>query len=429
MSKPLSRPGPDIVVIEARTRAARTTSSSASGPRHRRAAWRSDTGQRARVRTRTNPGSLFEEWLVVDYGEPQPRRQRSRTGYSGSPVLLVWCAVAAGVSFRPSDPQSQNLAESWQGGSWSVTLAPNQLQSIDSLSDVSCSSTKSCRGCRKLVSQRVAVRVVCRDLERVRLGDRRHPGPEWFYHRTHPDLQDLGLVEADGMSVLVERQQPTANPFQAPRSAHNARRRASNIAIIAFSLLATAFAVAVLLYLLLYILRQGIPYLNIDLFTKNATPNGEPGGGLANSIQGSLILVGLASLFGIPLGLFTGIYLSEFGGRGLIATSVRFLVDVLAGIPTILFGLFAWIFIVVPQQSFSGLAGRRGPGDYHDPDCGAHLGGSVAPGPKELRRGLARIGRDRVAHDPARGHSSGRKASLPGIVLAMARVAGETARS
>ena len=80
------------------------------------------------------------------------------------------------------------------------------------------------------------------------------------------------------------------------------------------------------------------------------------GGRPGNSIQGSLILVGLASLFGIPLGLFTGIYLSEFG-RGAIATGVRFLVDVLTGIPTIIFGLFAWIFIVVPQQGFSGLAG------------------------------------------------------------------------
>ena len=158
------------------------------------------------------------------------------------------------------------------------------------------------------------------------------------------------------MSVMAERQQQAANPFAAPRTAHNARRRASNIAIIALALLATTFAVAVLLFLLLYVLRAGLPYINIDLFTKIPTPNGEPGGGLANSIQGSLILVGLASLFGIPLGLFTGIYLSEFG-RGSIAMGVRFLVDVLTGIPTIIFGLFAWIFIVVPQQGFSGLAG------------------------------------------------------------------------
>src|SRR6266702_780386 len=189
------------------------------------------------------------------------------------------------------------------------------------------------------------------------------------------------------MSILVQEQQPAANPFQAPRTAHNARRRVSNIAIVVLSLLATAFAVAVLLYLLLYVLRAGLPYINIDLFTKIPTPNGEPGGGIGNAIQGSLILVGLASLFGIPLGLFTGIYLAEFG-HGAFATGIRFLVDVLTGVPTIIFGLIAWVYIVVPQQSFSGLAG------------GVALGIIMIPI-------VAGPGRDRVAHDPARGHPRG----------------------
>jgi phosphate transport system permease protein len=229
------------------------------------------------------------------------------------------------------------------------------------------------------------------------------------------------------MSVMVERQQPAANPFQAPRTAHNARRRASNIAIVFFSLLATAFAVAVLLFLLLYVLRQGLPYINIDLFTKIPTPNGEPGGGLANSIQGSLILVGLASLFGIPLGLFTGIYLSEFGGRGAFATGVRFLVDVLTGIPTILFGLFAWIFIVVPQQSFSGLAGGVALGIIMIPIVARTSEEVLRLVPKELREASLALGATesrtilRVVIPAA---SSG---IITGIVLAMARVAGETA--
>src|SRR5436309_13733896 len=134
------------------------------------------------------------------------------------------------------------------------------------------------------------------------------------------------------MSILVEKQSVT-NPFQPPRTAHNARRRASNIAIVILSLLAATFAVIVLLYLLLYVLRAGLPYINLDLFTKIPTPNRAPGGALGPAIQGSLILVGLASLFGVPLGLFTGIYLSEFG-RGTFATGIRFLVDVLTGIPT-----------------------------------------------------------------------------------------------
>ena len=226
-------------------------------------------------------------------------------------------------------------------------------------------------------------------------------------------------------AALVE-QQPTANPFQAPRTAHNARRRVSNIAIIVLSLLATAFAVIVLLYLLLYVLRAGLPYINLDLFTRIPAPNGEPGGGLGPAIQGSLILVGLASLFGVPLGLFTGIYLSEFG-RGAIAMGVRFLVDVLTGVPTIIFGLFAWIFIVVPQQTFSGLAGGVALGIIMIPIVARTSEEVLHLVPTELREASLALGATesrtilRVVIPAA---SSG---IITGIVLAMARVAGETA--
>jgi len=177
---------------------------------------------------------------------------------------------------------------------------------------------------------------------------------------------------------------------------------------------------------LLYVLRAGIPYINLDLFTKIPTPNGEPGGGLGPSIQGSLILVGLASLFGIPLGLSTGIFLSEFG-RGAIAMGVRFLVDVLAGIPTIIFGLFAWILIVVPQQSFSGLAGGVALGIIMIPIVARTSEEVLRLVPKELREASLALGATesrtilRVVIPAA---SSG---IVTGVVLAMARVAGETA--
>jgi phosphate transport system permease protein len=230
------------------------------------------------------------------------------------------------------------------------------------------------------------------------------------------------------MSVLVEQQPPpAANPFQAPRTAHNARRRASSIAIVVLSGLSTAFAVAVLLFLLVYVLRQGLPYINIDLFTKIPTPNGEPGGGLGPSIQGSLILVGLASLFGIPLGLFVGIYLSEFGGRGAIAMGVRFLVDVLAGVPTIIFGLFIWILVVVPQQSFSGLAGGLALGIIMIPIVARTSEEVLRLVPKELREASLALGATEsrtILRVVVPAASSG---IITGIVLAMARVAGETA--
>jgi len=227
------------------------------------------------------------------------------------------------------------------------------------------------------------------------------------------------------MSAVTEKQ-PVSHPFQPPRTAHNARRRTSNILIIVFSLLATAFAVLVLLFLLLYVLRAGLPYINLDLFTKIPTPNGAPGGGFGNAIQGSLILVGLASLFGIPLGLFTGIYLSEFG-RGPIATAVRFLVDVLTGVPTIIFGLFAWVFIVVPQQTFSGIAGGVALGIIMIPIVARTSEEVLRLVPKELREASLALGATESRTILQVVIPAARNGIITGIVLAMARVAGETA--
>lgn len=228
------------------------------------------------------------------------------------------------------------------------------------------------------------------------------------------------------MSIAREKQKTRMHPFQAPRTIHNMRRRVSNIAIIVLSLLATAFAVAVLLFLLLYVLHAGIPYLNLDLFTQIPTPNGAAGGGLGNAIQGSLILVGLAALFGVPLGLFTGIYLSELGG-GAIASGVRFLVDVLTGIPTIIFGLFAWIFIVVPQQGFSGLAGGVALGIIMIPIVARTSEEVLRLVPKELREASLALGATESRTILRVVIPAARNGIITGIVLAMARVAGETA--
>src|SRR2546425_7057118 len=116
------------------------------------------------------------------------------------------------------------------------------------------------------------------------------------------------------------------------------QRQCGNIAIIAFTAAALLLAVGMLFYLLFYVLRQGIQFINLNFFTKLPTPNGEPGGGMGEAVQGTLILLGLAALFGIPLGLFTGIYLAEFG-RGRFANTVRFLVDMLTRKRTVLANL------------------------------------------------------------------------------------------
>ena len=227
-------------------------------------------------------------------------------------------------------------------------------------------------------------------------------------------------------SVAQQEKMPVAHPFQPPRSAHELRRRVGNIVAVLFTGIAIAFAVIVLLYLLFYVLRQGIPYINLDFLTKTPTPNGEPGGGVAEAIQGSLILVGLAALLGVPLGVFTGIYLSEFG-RGILANGVRFLVAVLTGIPTIIFGLFAWVFIVVPQQSFSGLAGGVALGIIMIPIVATTSEEVLRLVPKELREASLALGATEARTILRVVLPASINGIITGVVLAMARVAGETA--
>jgi phosphate transport system permease protein len=228
------------------------------------------------------------------------------------------------------------------------------------------------------------------------------------------------------MSTVPVEKTPTSHPFRPPRSAHNVRRRISNVVAIVFTTATIVFAVLILLYLLLYVFSQGISSINLDFLTKLPTPNGAPGGGVAEAIQGSLILVGLASLFGVPLGVFTGIYLSEFG-RGAFSTAVRYMVAVLTGIPTIIFGLFAWIFIVVPQQTFSGLAGGVALGIIMIPIVATTSEEVLRLVPKELREASLALGATESRTILRVVLPAALNGIITGVVLAMARVAGETA--
>jgi len=218
----------------------------------------------------------------------------------------------------------------------------------------------------------------------------------------------------------------TANPFQSRWSAHDLRRQAGNIVVIVFATAALLLAVGMLFYLLFYVLRQGLQFINLDFFTKLPTPNGEPGGGMGEAVQGTLILLGLASLFGVPLGLFTGIYLSEFG-RGRFANAVRFLVDMLTGVPTIIFGLFAWVLIVVPQQTFSGLSGGVALGIIVIPIVARTTEDVLSLVPKEMREASLALGATEARTIVRVVLPAALSGIITGILLSLARVAGETA--
>jgi phosphate transport system permease protein len=227
-------------------------------------------------------------------------------------------------------------------------------------------------------------------------------------------------------TTMSTRNSAVSNPFQPPRSARGIRRQISNGLVIVLATLFALFAVGVLIFLIVYILRQGIPYINLAFFTQLPTPNGEPGGGMGEAVQGTLILVGLAALLGVPLGLFTAIYLSEFG-RGRLANGVRFLVDLLNGVPTIIFGLFAWVLIVIPQQTFSGLSGGVALGIIIIPIVARTAEDVLRLVPRELREASLALGATEARTIVRVVLPAARNGIITGIVLAMARVAGETA--
>lgn len=132
-------------------------------------------------------------------------------------------------------------------------------------------------------------------------------------------------------------------------------RRAWNAIMLAIAWLCAGVAVALLALIVLYVIQRGGPALNVQFFTHLPTPVGIPGGGVANAVVGSLMIIAMSSVIAIPIGVLAGIYLALLG-RGWLAEAVRFLSDVLTGVPSIAIGLFAYTIIVVPQRHFSAVS-------------------------------------------------------------------------
>jgi len=150
--------------------------------------------------------------------------------------------------------------------------------------------------------------------------------------------------------------------FQKPgprgrRAAGYRRRRLTNALMLALVGAAALLCVGVLVAVLGYTVVQGAGALNLAFLTQTPKPVGEPGGGMANAIAGTLVLVALGCLLGLPVGIGAGVYLGEYGRTSRLATLVRFAADVLTGVPSITIGLFAYALVVLPMRHFSALAG------------------------------------------------------------------------
>ncbi len=133
------------------------------------------------------------------------------------------------------------------------------------------------------------------------------------------------------------------------------RRELTNVVFLTLCAAAAFLSVAVLVTILGYIIANGISYINFDFFTQLPRPLGEPGGGVSNSIIGSLIVVAIAAVVAIPLGVGAGVFVSEYAGPRL-ATLIRFTADVLTGVPSIVVGVFIYGLVVLQMGHFSGLA-------------------------------------------------------------------------
>ena len=205
-----------------------------------------------------------------------------------------------------------------------------------------------------------------------------------------------------------------------------ARRRGTSIAMVALTCAAATLAIVPLIAIRAYLMKQGAAALSLDFFTNSPRPVGEAGGGMANAIAGTLILIGLASAVGLPVGIGAGLYLAERGGTKL-ANLVRFLADVLNGLPSIVMGIFAWQFLVRPIGHFSALAGGAAIGAMMIPLVTCTTEEMVRTVPQSLREAALALGYPRWRTSLQIVLRTALGGIVTGVLVAVARVAGETA--
>lgn len=189
----------------------------------------------------------------------------------------------------------------------------------------------------------------------------------------------------------------------------------------------SAFAVVLVLFLILgYLIWNGGRSLNWDFFTKLPKPVGETGGGMANAIVGSLKLLLLAALIGLPMGLMAGVYLAEFGGKT-FSFITRYTTDLLNGVPSIVMGIFAYALVVLPVKHFSTVAGGVALAIMVIPITVRSTEEFLRAVPGSMREGAMALGASKwrtIATVVLPAASGG---IVTGMLLALARVAGETA--
>jgi phosphate transport system permease protein len=203
-------------------------------------------------------------------------------------------------------------------------------------------------------------------------------------------------------------------------------RHLQSAAFTGLMILATLAVLTPLGLIFLHIMKMGLSSLSLDFFTQIPKPTGESGGGMANGLFGSCLLIFLSSSIGLPIGVLGAVYLTEFGGTRL-ATAIRFSADVLAGIPSIITGMVAYSLIVVPLKGFSALAGAVALSLIMIPIVLRTTEEQLKMVPGTLREASLALGVPLWRTSLKVMLKSATKGVVTGILLAIARIAGETA--
>ena len=203
------------------------------------------------------------------------------------------------------------------------------------------------------------------------------------------------------------------------------RRQIISSLFVAFCALSVLLALAPLAFVLFFVVSRGVMSLNLAFFTSMPKPVGEMGGGMANAIVGTLILAVLGSILAVPIGIVSGIYMSEYAGSRL-ASAARFAADTLNGVPSIVIGVFVYWLLVLPF-GFSAIAGGVALGIMMIPIIARTTEELLLLVPGTMREGALALGATRARAVFTVVVPSALPGIITGVVLALARIAGETA--
>ena len=207
---------------------------------------------------------------------------------------------------------------------------------------------------------------------------------------------------------------------------HIARRKIMSSLFVGFCAASVLLALIPLAFILFFVVSQGIQALNFEFFTNMPKPVGETGGGMANAIVGTLMLSALGATLAIPIGIISGVYMSEYAGTRL-AAAVRFAADTLNGVPSIVIGVFVYGIAVLPFKRFSALAGGTALGIMMIPIIARTTEELLLLVPDTMREAALALGATRARAVFSVVVPAALPGIITGVVLALARVAGETA--